>query len=70
MRKLSLVGHDELGFIDCSDVIPEPERVWVDKLRKDGLRRRGDNSDEPDPGPYLPAGKTMDDIEHTVSVNL
>jgi len=65
MRKLSLVGQDVSGFVDCSDVIPESERVWANKVGKDGLRRRDDGSDEPDSGPHLPAGKTMDDIEHT-----
>lgn len=68
MRKLSLVGQDVSGFVDCSDVIPE--RIWANKVGKDEWRRRGDSSDEPDSGPHLPAGKTMDDIEHTVSVDL
>ena len=66
MRKLSLVGHDPSEFIDCSDVIPGSERISANKVRRGWLG--GDSSsDKLDSGPHLPAGKTMDDIEQTVS---
>jgi len=67
MRKLSLVGHDATELIDCSDVIPDSRSTWANKERR-GWSDGGDSpSDEPDPGPHLPAGKSMDDIEQTVS---
>jgi hypothetical protein len=68
MRKLSLVGQDESEFIDCSDVIPEPEGLSVNKERRGWLGRGDKSSDEPDSGPHLPVGKAMDDLERTVSL--